>query len=310
MTRRRVGAIDVGTNTVLLLVAEGDASAPVAVAEHATITRLGAGVDRTGWLAADAVDRTLAALENYAGLLRRHGVDHVDAVCTSAARDAENGHEFLERATLVLGATPRIIDGKEEARLTFDGALTGLDIGGRVTVFDVGGGSTEIILGAPPGDLDDGASILASTSLDVGSVRLTERHMASDPPTLAELHAVRADVARALGTVSFRPTTKLVGVAGTVTTLSAIHQRLSLYDSSVVHGSRLSRSVVERIVSELAALPLDARRRVTGLPPARADVVVAGGIIVLAVLDFANAGELVVSDRGVRWGLARNALRS
>lgn len=307
MSTRRVGAIDIGTNTVLLLVAEGDSSSPVAVAEHATITRLGAGVDRSGRLAPDAMDRTLLALAEYARLLRGYGVTHVDAVCTSAARDAANGTEFLERATEVLGAVPRIIDGQEEARLTFDGALTSLDVRGGVTVFDVGGGSTEIIVGIRGGS-SEGDRILGATSLDVGSVRLTERHVANDPPSAHDLAAVRENVARALGAVSFRPTREVVGVAGTVTTLAAIDQGLSVYDSSVVHGSRLSRHVIERIVGELASLPLEARRRVTGLPEARADVIVAGGIIVLTVLEFADAPALVVSDRGVRWGLARAAL--
>src|SRR5260221_9711726 len=144
----RVAAIDVGTSTVLLLVAEGDARAPVAVVERATITRLGAGVDRTGRLAASAIQRTVACLESYAAIAKEHHVASVAIVCTSAARDAQNGRDFLDEAARAVGSVPRIIDGAEEAHLTFDGALTGLDAEGELLVFDVGGGSTEIIHGS------------------------------------------------------------------------------------------------------------------------------------------------------------------
>lgn len=309
MTARRIGAIDIGTNTVLLLVAEGDPSRLSAIAEHATITRLGAGVDRTGLLAPDSIDRTLAALRDYSTILLEHGVTHAEAVCTSAARDAKNGDEFLERAARALGVMPRIIDGHEEARLTFDGALTDLPVDGEVTVFDIGGGSLEIILGTRASGLAT-TVVMNSTSLDIGSVRLTERHIAKDPPTATELQAVCADVDRSLATVSFRPTTELVGVAGTVTTLASVDQGLTVYDSGLVHGSRLSRRTIEELVSELASMPLRARQRVTGLPAARADVIVAGGLILLRVLHFAQTEDLLVSDRGVRWGLARQALRT
>ncbi|HVU00248.1 MAG TPA: Ppx/GppA phosphatase family protein [Polyangiaceae bacterium] len=303
MTSKRVAAIDVGTNTVLLLVAEGSAASPRAVVERATITRLGQDVDRTGRLAEDAMSRTLAALSEYAGEIRRLGVSHVDAVCTSAARDADNGREFLERASDVLGTAPRIASGEEEARLTFAGALTDLPVS-AATVFDVGGGSTEIIVG------NEASEILHATSLDVGSVRLTERCVRSDPPTTADLDEVRRAVEAALSAVSFRPTTPLVGVAGTITTFAAIERRLSVYDSSLVHGARLSRSSLAGMTADLAKRPLAERRSVTGLPPARADVIVAGGVLAVAVLDWAGATEIVVSDKGVRWGLARLALSS
>jgi len=306
MSARRVAAIDVGTNTVLLLVAEGTAENPVPVLERATITRLGAGVDRTGRLSKEAMHRTALCLEEYRVLASERHATAVDVVCTSAARDAENGIEFLDLAAGVLGVTPRIIDGDEEGRLTFDGAITGLDLHGDALVFDIGGGSTEIIFGEASGT---SARVHATTSLDVGSVRLTERHVRSDPPSSAELSAVRADIDRALSTVPRRSTSELVGVAGTVTTLSAIHQGLSVYDPAIVHGSRLSRQVVSEIGTRLAALPLEARRRVTGLEPGRADVIVAGAELVERVLAWAGMDSLRVSDRGVRWGLARALLR-
>jgi exopolyphosphatase / guanosine-5'-triphosphate,3'-diphosphate pyrophosphatase len=303
---RRVAAIDVGTNTVLLLVAEGSPDAPVAVLERATITRLGAGVDRTGELSAEAIARTTACLADYAAQIAATGADRVEVVCTSAARDARNGATFIEHATRALGVAPRIIEGDEEARLTFDGALTGLSAQGAVTVFDVGGGSTEVIHGTVT---PAGARVSTAASVDVGSVRLTERHVKHDPPTPRELDLVRADVRRALATIPQASTTELVGVAGTVTTLAAMDQGLSVYDSARVHGAILSRDVVERLVKRLTSVALEERRRISGLEPARADVIIAGGELVLAVLDWAGAERLRVSDRGVRWGLARTLLR-
>ncbi|HEX4338241.1 MAG TPA: Ppx/GppA phosphatase family protein [Polyangiaceae bacterium] len=303
---RRVAAIDVGTNTVLLLIATGSADEPRAVLERATITRLGKGVDASGRLTDEAVARTIACLESYGASIRQHGVALVDVVCTSAARDAQNGAAFIELAARAVGTTPRIIAGDEEARLTFDGALSGLDVGGDVTVFDIGGGSTEIIHGTP-----DGAKvrIASAVSLDVGSVRLTERHVKNDPPLPDELDAIRRDVDKALATLPRHPTAKLVGVAGTITTLAAIEQGLDQYDSSRVHGSRLTRSTVSSLLARLASVPLAERRAISGLEPARADVIVAGAILADEVLSWSGSDDLVVSDRGVRWGLARGLLR-
>jgi exopolyphosphatase/guanosine-5'-triphosphate,3'-diphosphate pyrophosphatase len=303
----RVAAIDVGTNTVLLLIAEGDAETPRAVLERATITRLGQGVDRTGVLAKDAVDRTIACLESYGATLRQQGVSIIDVVCTSAARDARNGAEFIELAGRAVGAKPRIIAGDEEARLTFDGALSGLHVDQDVTVFDIGGGSTELIRGAAQGPSTK-ERVRSAVSLDIGSVRLTERHVRTDPPLPTELDAIRVDVRTALAAQARIPTTTLVGVAGTITTLSAIEQGLDQYDSSRVHGSRLSRSAVSALRERLAAVALDERRAISGLEPARADVIVAGAIIAEEILLWAGADELLVSDRGVRWGLARALL--
>jgi exopolyphosphatase/guanosine-5'-triphosphate,3'-diphosphate pyrophosphatase len=305
---RRVAALDIGTNTCLLLVAEGAPEAPVAVLERATITRLGKGVDRSGRLADDAIERTARALSGYAEEIRRSGAASIDAVCTSAARDAANGAEFLERATRALGVTPRIIDGDEEARLTFDGALTGLRTRSAVTVFDIGGGSTELIHGSR----GDTTVILDALSMDIGSVRLTERHITHDPPTVSELDAVRRDALAALARAprSLRPAgeSELVGVAGTITTLSAIDKSLSVYDAALVHGATLSRTAIATQIDRLASVNLEERKRVTGLDPGRADVIVAGAIIALAVLDWAELEHVRVSDRGVRWGLASRAL--
>ncbi len=305
--RERVAAIDIGTNTVLLLIAERSAHAPVAVEEHATITRLGEGVDRTRRLNADAAARTLACLRTYAAAMQGAAVSRVAVVGTSALRDAEGAHDFLDAAERILGERPRVIAGKEEAALSFVGTLSGLPISGPVTVFDIGGGSTEIIFGearAPSYAVD------AAYSLDVGSVRLLERHLHDDPPTAEQLEQVRSDIRTALATLPPASPGRVVGVAGTVTTLAAIEAELEPYDGAVVHGSVLSRPRVTTLAARLAALPSAERRALRGLDVKRADVIVSGALIACEVLEWCDAGELVVSDRGVRWGLVHRLLAS
>lgn len=302
----RAAAIDIGTNSVLLVIAENTERGPRALLEKATITRLGAGVDRTATLAPEAIERTLACLSEYSEHIRAAGVQALDVVGTSAMRDAGRSDEFMARAEQLLGVAPRVISGNEEAELTFLGALSGLPVSGAVTVFDVGGGSTEIISGAT-----GSAQALQAISLDIGSVRLFERHLASDPPTPAQLAAVLADVRTALEQVPAPAgDAPLVGVAGTVTTLAAIDQQLSAYDSDLVHGSRLSRNSIETLVRTLAATNLEDRKRITGLEPGRADVIVAGAAIVASVIGWSGRDELIVSDRGVRWGLIQRLMNS
>lgn len=301
----RVATIDIGTNSVLLLIAErrGDALTPIV--ERATITRLGRGVDRTRLLDPIAVADTLACLEAYAEEIRAASVARVEAVGTSAMRDAQGGDDFRSRAQEILGTSPRVISGDEEAALTFEGALVGLDVGldeRDVLVFDLGGGSTEIILGS-------GARVERAKSLDIGSVRLTERHLDSDPPLASELEAARSDARRALaelgpGWLGDRAP-RVVGVAGSVTTLAAHALGVAPYDASKIHGARLGAGAITAAREELARLPLDARRLLPAIDAKRADVIVAGALIVEEVLAWAGAAELTVSDRGVRWGLAQ-----
>lgn len=298
----RVAAIDIGTNTVLLLVAERDARGDlVALAERATITRLGEGVDRTRRLASEAVERTLACLKDYAELLHEMKVERLDVVGTSAMRDATAGDEFVRRAEAILGTAPRVISGDEEARLTFQGALGSLGLEGKVTVFDVGGGSTELVRGhASRG----GSEIARPQSFQIGSVRLLERLVHHDPPLQEELAAARALVRKELS--SFEPPSAaepLVGIAGTVTTLAAVAKRIEPYDGRLVHGMRLSASEVLEVAELLGSMPLAERTTLPGLEPRRADVIVTGAAIVVEVLAWAQAAELIVSDRGVRWGL-------
>jgi len=301
----RVGAIDIGTNTVLLLVAERRAGEVVAVCERSTITRLGEGVGQTRELAPAARERTLACIADYARTLRSLGAARVSCVGTSAMRDARGGAEFAREVAAVLGSAPRILSGDEEAELTFRGSLSGLDLTGPVSVFDIGGGSTEII----HGQLASSARIAAAISLNVGSVRLFERHVRSDPPSSAELGAVRDDIERALDEVSsFTPGSTLVGVAGTVTTIAAVALEQGNYDSASMHGLRLPASEVSRIARLLESLPIAERVKLAGMEPKRADVIVVGAALVEAIVERAGAREIVVSDRGVRWGLAEQSL--
>jgi len=302
----RAACIDIGTNSVLLLIAEQSPRGPVALVEQATITRLGQGVDRSGQLSEEACERTLACLAKYAGIIAEHGVTQVVAVGTSAMRDASNGAEFRARAAELLGTEPQVISGDEEAELTFAGALSGLELSGPLVVFDVGGGSTEIIVGeaAPASE-----HVTHARSLNVGSVRLFERFLAHDPPTHEECDAVRKYVASELANYGPIPNQKtLVGVAGTVTTLAAIDLKLKTYDEATVHGARLSARRVREIAADLAQLSTAERKRLAGLAPERADVIVAGALLVHEVLLWAQCEELVVSDRGVRWGLATRVL--
>ncbi|NUO47804.1 MAG: Ppx/GppA family phosphatase [Polyangiaceae bacterium] len=299
---RRVAAIDIGTNSVLLTIAEvSDDGSLTPLVERATITRLGEGVDKTRKLADGAIERTLACLGEYAQAIRESGASRLDVVGTSAMRDAAGGDTLVARAEALLGVRPRVISGDEEARLTFGGGLSGLSLehAKRVIVFDIGGGSTEVIVGhrAP-------MRIEHAVSLDIGSVRLTERHIRSDPPTKDELARVDEDIERALDGARFDASVDaVVGVAGTVTTLGAIARKIDPYDAAVVHGLRLSQGEVDATVALLDRTPIAERVKLPGLSPKRADVIAAGAHICRAVLARSGATELVVSDRGVRWGL-------
>lgn len=295
----RYAAIDVGTNSVLLLVAERSASgAWESVLERSEITRLGKGVDQTRRLSPEALELTLKTLESFAREAREAGARGIVTSATSAARDASNGADFIRGARDRAGLDVQIITGDEEARLSFASAFS--DFGGdeALVVIDIGGGSTEFIFGDAQGQ------VTYRHSFDVGSVRLTERFVTSDPPSPQELAALEAQLATVLAPLPTPPTKfKLVGVAGTVTTIAAISRRVDPYDSSIIHGAELTRAEVEHTVARLASLPLELRRTVPGLQPKRADVIVAGALILRAALAKLSAQTLTVSDRGLRWGL-------
>ncbi len=301
----RVATIDIGTNTVLLLIADQAADGSmVAVTEQATITRLGEGVDRSRSLLPTAVVRTRECLDEYARIVNRSGVARTAVVATSAMRDASGGDELRDHVRAQFGVEARVLSGDEEARLTFRGAVGGLQVsrGQKVAVFDIGGGSTEVVIGNARGEPED---LAYASSFDVGSVRLTERHVASDPPTFEEREALLGSAHRAFFLVPpLEAGIAPVGIAGTMTTLAAVSLGLSTYDSQRVHGHSMARDEVRRVVDLLGSLNLKSRRGVPGLDPKRADVIVSGGLIALALLDHWSAGSVTISDRGVRWGLA------
>jgi exopolyphosphatase/guanosine-5'-triphosphate,3'-diphosphate pyrophosphatase len=297
----RVAAIDIGTNSILLTIAEWHEGGPKVLVDRATVTRLGERVDETRTLAPAAVERSLDCLRRYAQELAAYQVTRLDVVGTSALRDATVSDEFLQQAESLLGFRPRVIDGPEEARLTCLGALSGISLEGPFVVVDIGGGSTELIVGSR-----NGAEVTLAryTSLDMGCVRLTERHFRRDPPSQAELDAAIGTASRAFRTLPFDVSTgTLVGVAGTITTLSAIHLGLDPYDPKRVHGARLDIEVIEEQRRTLSQLDQKQRTLVRGLHPGRADVIVAGAIIVEQLLRTSGRDSLLVSDRGVRYGL-------
>lgn len=300
----RLATIDIGTNSVLLLVTEASPKGALQVLEQAClITRLGQGVDRERRLQPAAIERTLAALADYRARLAHWRVTRRAAVGTSALRDAANGPEFLGRAAQLLGCSVEVVSGLREAELVLRG-VAGADapLAPGTLVFDVGGGSTELITVGQDGAVDQ------PVSLDLGSVRLTERHLKQDPPAPAELEALRHDVRQALAALPTQlphPPHRLIGVAGTLTTLAAIELGLASYDGSRVDGAHLTRGQIQQLARRLAALSLAERRRLPGLPAQRADVIVAGAALVDEIMQQLGADAVEVSDRGVRWGLAR-----
>ncbi|HUM12808.1 MAG TPA: Ppx/GppA phosphatase family protein [Myxococcaceae bacterium] len=297
----RLAAVDVGTNSVLLLVAERGLDGVVRpVREEADITRLGRGVDRTGLLSDEGMEATLEVLARYAALARADGARALVVIATSAARDARNGAEFLDRARERAGATVEILSGSEEARLSY--LAVARDFGAEagapgLLAIDVGGGSTELVHGS-------GDTVLFRVSLDIGSVRLTERCVRSDPPAPREQEAVRAAVRAALARLpTFPRGARAVGVAGTVTSLFAIAQAIEPYDAGRVHGGWLSMADIARVRAQLCALPLPERKLLPGMQPKRADVLPAGALLFETVLSHLDLPGAHVSDRGLRWGV-------
>ncbi len=297
----RLAAVDVGTNSVLLLVAERGADGALhPVREEAEITRLGRGVDRTGVLSAEGQEATLEVLGRFADLARRSGARAIVVTATSAARDARNGSEFLARARERTGATVEILPGDEEARLSYLAVAQDFAAGAGeagLLAIDVGGGSTEFVHG-------QGRTVRFRTSLDIGSVRLTERCVRSDPPSEAEQDAVRATVREALGTLAAFPReVRVVGVAGTVTSLYAIAHAIEPYDASRVHGGWLSLEDVATVRARLCSVPVAVRRTLPGMQPKRADVLPTGALLFETALRHLGATGAWVSDRGLRWGV-------
>ena len=296
----RLATIDIGTNTTLLLVVEVAGGDLRVLAERAEITRLGRGIGADGGLGRPGIERTLAVLADYATVARAHGADiHIHAIGTEGLRRAPNARDFLEPAAVVLGTPVEVIDGDREAALTFLAAEQSFPEAtkGTAVVIDIGGGSTEIIV-ARAGRVE------FRRSLPVGSVRLTEKHVRNDPATPAEVTAITREIAQHLADVPFPPgPVTLIGTAGTVTTLTAMSLGLKSYDPTIVHGHRLTMLALDQQIGRLRASTQADRENMAGLDPKRADVVLAGACILQQIALAARAPEILVSDRGIRWGL-------
>lgn len=302
---RRVAAIDIGTVTTRLLIADTDGHSVTEVTRVTTVTHLGEGLRTTGRLSDAGIARVTAQLARFREEIDRAGAEATFAVATSAARDANNARDLV-RAAADLGIELRVIPGALEAKLSFTGATYGLH-GDNILVDDLGGGSTELVAGTAH-DTGDGrvVEIEVARSVDVGSRRVLDAFLATDPPTEEEQTAASAWVAEEMrpffDALGERPS-ELITLAGTGTTLSAILQGLAVYDPAKVHGSRLCGADVASLRAELAALPLEARRGVVGMDPARADVIVAGSIILETIMALAGVDETVVSEHDILYGI-------
>ena len=305
-----MAAIDCGTNSVRLLVADLTADTLIDVHREMRIVRLGQDVDATGRLAPDAVARTRLALADYTGIARRAGAQRVRMVATSATRDAANREDFFTMVRQTLGTDAEVITGDEEARLSFTGAVGGLDpADGPFMVVDVGGGSTEVVLGDWDGTR---VHVTAVRSVNVGCVRITERHLHSDPPTPEEVSAAEWFATQTLqevfAEVPVKQARTWVGVAGTVTTLSAMAQQLPAYDPERTHLSRLSLECLRGTAEYLLASTHQQRAANPVIHPGRVDVIAGGALIVRVLAEelHTRAGitELVVSEHDILDGIA------
>lgn len=308
MSAGRVASIDIGTNSTNLLVCDPDGST---VRRIVTVTRLGAGVDRTKRLDDDAVTRTLSCLREYRTVLDQLAVDRLRVTATSATRDASNGLAFLEAVEVATSSTPELLSGHDEARLSHRGAVTGLSVPpGFHLVVDIGGGSTELILGELVGGRP---TVVAARSIDVGAVRLTERHFTSDPPRPEELtnaigdtYDLVDDVIREIPDVV--RATHFIGTAGTIVTTAAVEMGQRTFDPAALHGFDLERAAVEDVFRTLATEPLADRVHNPGLPRDRADVIVGGLCVLVALMRRFDAPAITVSAHNLMDGVCAELL--
>ena len=300
----RVAAIDCGTNSIRLLIADIDGDTLTDVDRRLEIVRLGQGVDRTGRLAPEAIERTRIALAEYAAACK--DIDRVRMVATSATRDAANREEFHAMVRKTLGRDAEIITGDEEAALSYAGAVRSLTSAlPPALVLDIGGGSTEFVLG-------DGVKATAQRSVNIGCVRLTERHLHDDPPTAQQVAAAEADVIAALtevrSSVPVERAASLIGVAGTVTTIAAIADNLPEYDADRIHGTVMDAATVHAISDRLLAMPRAERAALPVMHPGRVDVIGAGALILRVIVDGLGADAVITSEHdildGIAWSLA------
>jgi len=298
--------VDCGTNSVRLLVADVEGRDKCDVHREMRVVRLGQDVDRTGELAPEALERTRLALVDYAATCRALGVRAVRMVATSATRDAGNRSVFADMVRGVMGVEPEVISGAEEAALSFDGATHGLDPReGPFLAIDIGGGSTELVLGT--------TAVESALSVDVGSVRLTERHLHDDPPTPAQVAAAKADVdeaiARVREVVPVESARTAVGLAGSVTTVAALALELTEYDSDRIHLSRISADDVRAVSRQLLSMTAPERAARAVIHPGRLDVISAGALVLATLVDRLDLPEVLVSEwdilDGIAWSIHR-----
>jgi len=290
-----------GSNSTRLLVAEVDGGRIRELERHSTVTRLGRGVDTSRKLSADAMEDVCNTVAGYLELVESHDVDQLVAVATSAVRDAENSGAFCGELRERFDLSARVLSGDDEARLTYLGAIHDRPATDGALVIDIGGGSTELVVGS-------GSDVAWHASLDAGTVRHTERHLAHDPAEQTELETLAGDVRSlidgALSGSDFARAQSGIGVAGTPTSLAAIEQQLDPYDPDAVHGSALKLATVQRMLSELAAKSLSERLEVTGLHPGRAPTIVAGVVILIQVMRAFGLTEIEVSEHDILYGTA------
>lgn len=307
----RVAAIDCGTNSIRLLIADITNGTLTDVVRTMVIVRLGEGVDKTGEFSQAALERTFAAIETFAALISEHQPELVRFVATSASRDVSNRDEFVDGVASRLGIEPDIISGDEEAALSFLGAtadLTNLSEPPTAPylVIDIGGGSTEFVLGT--------TGPTAAISTNVGCVRMTERHLISDPATPQQIAAAISDIDAAIdlayGAVPIAQANSLIGLAGSVTTVAAIALGLSEYDSTVIHGSRISAQDVHRVTQDLLAMTRAERAKLGPMHEGRIDVIGSGALVLDRIMIRTGLSQVVVSERDILDGIARGLISS
>ena len=294
----RVAAVDCGTNSIRLLVRDLPGED---LHREMRVVRLGQGVDRTGTLAPEALERTRLALVDYAATCTRLGVQHIRMVATSATRDADNRQEFVDLVRTALGVEPEVVTGDEEAALSFVGATASLDpADAPFLVLDIGGGSTELVLG--------GTAVEAAKSIDVGCVRLTERHLRDDPPTALQIAAATADVERALtlalAVVPAEQARTVVGLAGSVTTLAALALDLPAYEANRIHLSRITAEQVRTLTGQLLAMTRAERAALPVMHSGRVDVIGGGALVLRCIVDRLGLSEVLVSESDILDGIA------
>jgi exopolyphosphatase/guanosine-5'-triphosphate,3'-diphosphate pyrophosphatase len=296
---QRLGVIDVGSNSTRLLVADVEDGRVKPVERRSTVTRLGRGVDLSGQLAAEAIEATCAAVDSYVATLQELGVERVDAIATSAVRDATNGGAFVAELRERFALSARVLDGEEEARLTYLGATSEHSPEVPTLVIDIGGGSTELVVG-------EGRDVQWHASLQAGVVRHTERHLIHDPPTPVELEALATDLRGLIETARAEAPRAEAGiaVAGTPTSLAAIEMELEPYDPQKIHGHVLELPSVQRMLSRLAATPLEQRTEIRGLHPDRAPTIVAGVVTLAEAMRAFDLGRIAVSEHDILYGAA------